>query len=419
LLRLHWGGVTVQAASSCSKPGSELLAPDASPYYWSVGDGSDDVRAHIHTDGTLHIYGSGEMKHYTSLADENKYPHNDTIKKVVIGDGVTSIGNSAFSGCTALKSVIIPNGVKKIWSSAFYKCSKLTSVNLPDDLEYIGAYAFQESGLKSITIPKNVTNIGGSAFKDCSKLKKVIIKNSDSFYADITKFDRMVFDGTTDIKTLVIEEASSGKEAAVKKIIQTAFCWNGSTLGETSGITGENITIYLPSNMTTYFETNNVTFGSAAVSDVSSYDGSSDSSDDSDDDSDSDHASDSNQDSDDDDEDETASYRQEHRPAPPPTSRVEADALLNQLNYEISRVTDETTSINVVSKYYNSFSTEFMTKLQNEKMDGKMLYLEYDYEGSHYVTAIPGGPSLAVDHDWYGPVKLMTLFPTIPTGPAK
>ena len=101
-----------------------------------------------------------------------------SLTSVTIPEGVTSIGNNAFSGCTGLTSVIIPNGVTSIGNGVFSSCSGLTSVTIPSSVTSIGAYAFQWSGLTSVIIPEGVTSIGDEAFDSCSQLKKVVLPES-------------------------------------------------------------------------------------------------------------------------------------------------------------------------------------------------------------------------------------------------
>ena len=104
---------------------------------------------------------------------------NTEITNLVIPNSVTSIGKSAFAGCSGLTSVTIPNSVMWIRESAFYGCSGLTSVTIPTSVKSIGDWAFEYcSGLTSITIPNSVTSIGLEAFRDCSGLTSVTIGNS-------------------------------------------------------------------------------------------------------------------------------------------------------------------------------------------------------------------------------------------------
>ena len=101
------------------------------------------------------------------------------LTSVTIPNSVTSIGSSAFSGCSGLTSITISNSVTSIGSSAFEGCSGLTSVTIPNSVTSIGSYAFYNcSGLTSVTIPNSVTSIGSSAFEGCSGLTSVTIPNS-------------------------------------------------------------------------------------------------------------------------------------------------------------------------------------------------------------------------------------------------
>ena len=105
----------------------------------------------------------------------NLYLNNELITELVIPDGVTSIGNSAFSGCSRLTSVTIPNSVTSIGGYAFYGCSGLTSITIPNCVTSIGEWVFAYCwGLTSVTIGNSVTSIGEKAFYGCSGLETVI-----------------------------------------------------------------------------------------------------------------------------------------------------------------------------------------------------------------------------------------------------
>ena len=90
--------------------------------------------------GVLVITGKGKMNDYLYL---KRAPWSEyDIKRIIIGDGITTIGGNAFSYCRALTSVTIPNSVTKIGSSAFTYCSALTSVTIPNSVTEIGGRAF-------------------------------------------------------------------------------------------------------------------------------------------------------------------------------------------------------------------------------------------------------------------------------------
>ncbi len=127
--------------------------------------------------GTLTISGTGEMADYNN-SNGSPWSVNatGTIRAVVIGKDVTSIGSCAFYNTTYLTSVTFENGsdLTNIGHAAFGMCGKLTSITIPSSVTTIGQRAFVGcEELTSITIPSSVTTIGANAFKWCSGLQSV------------------------------------------------------------------------------------------------------------------------------------------------------------------------------------------------------------------------------------------------------
>ena len=138
--------------------------------YWN----EDNLTWKLDADGTMTISGTGAMKNYNS--DDNPSPayKNSNVKTVVIEDGVTSIGNYAFSDCSSLTSITIPDSVTSIGYYAFFYCTSLTSITIPDSVTSIGNYAFSNcTNLTSIKIPSSVTSMDSKAFYNCSSLKTI------------------------------------------------------------------------------------------------------------------------------------------------------------------------------------------------------------------------------------------------------
>ena len=107
------------------------------------------------------------LKDKLTTAGESAKIHLDLSQTT----GLTSIGDSAFEGCSGLTSVEIPDGVTSIDEYAFYGCRSLTSVEIPDGVTSISEWAFRDcSELTSVEIPASVTSIGDGAFYGCSGL---------------------------------------------------------------------------------------------------------------------------------------------------------------------------------------------------------------------------------------------------------
>ena len=103
-----------------------------------------------------------------------------SLTSVYIGNSVTSIGENAFRGCTGLPSVFIPSSITVISAGVFRECSNLTSVDLPNGISQIGNNAFYNcSSLTDLVIPDEVpSTIGDYAFCGCSSLTSVTIPST-------------------------------------------------------------------------------------------------------------------------------------------------------------------------------------------------------------------------------------------------
>ena len=158
--------------------------------------------------GTLTISGEGEMDNYNYSNGKSSSPWqslSSSIKKIIIGEGITSIGNlafykcidlieikisdsvtfigkSAFSGCKRLKEIIIPDKVTSIGNVAFWDCKSLEKVIISDKVIKIGVLAFCYCrNLREIMLPDSIIKIGDNIFKNCNRLKKIYYRAGSGF----------------------------------------------------------------------------------------------------------------------------------------------------------------------------------------------------------------------------------------------
>lgn len=91
--------------------------------------------------GDLTVSGTGDMASFTATgAPWAEY--RDQVKLVIVGQGVTSIGSSAFQDCKNLELVRLPNTLTALGKAAFLRCGKLTNITLPASLESVGEDCF-------------------------------------------------------------------------------------------------------------------------------------------------------------------------------------------------------------------------------------------------------------------------------------
>ena len=115
-------------------------------------------------DGTLVISAVGAMQDYTSAAQTPWFKDRAEIRKIVVQQGVTTIGDYAFYGCENVTSVTLPDTVTQIGKLAFYGCKALRTLTVPDSVLVVEDYAFAKAGLQSIVFRGSAPVLGAGIF---------------------------------------------------------------------------------------------------------------------------------------------------------------------------------------------------------------------------------------------------------------
>ena len=138
----------------------------------------DNLKWTFTDDGTLTISGTGEMEHADgnsgyAWGTDNHTLDRTLIKKIVVEEGVTTLGEYIFWDCSSLTEVKLPNSLTTLGKECFKKCTALKSITLPDNITLIDESAFEEcKALETVTFPKNLKEVHAQAFY-CCNLKKV------------------------------------------------------------------------------------------------------------------------------------------------------------------------------------------------------------------------------------------------------
>ena len=184
-----------------------------------------------YADGTLTISGTGAMANYNSY-NAPWIGYRNSITKVIVENGITTVGTHAFESMKNLTEVVLPNSVTRIGLRAFVQCDGLTTVTIPDSVTFIGEYAFANSdllatvnlgsgvktidyrgfynckALKSISLPNSVTTLGKEAFSTCTSLTEASIGSG------ITTISGSAFRSCSSLKKVTIGGNVTGIEAS-------------------------------------------------------------------------------------------------------------------------------------------------------------------------------------------------------------
>ncbi len=186
--------------------------------------------------GTLTVTGTGEipfMNCFTvdclpRLWESQKIA--DQIKTLVIGEGITKVGDCAFCYLVSLQKVRLPKSVNHIDNHAFYGCTSLTEINLEDsNLTKMGYAALGSCNLSKIKLPSSLKEVGEKVFTGNSNLKEVKFCGTAS-----PAYEKAAFDGCVNLTDVKVPEGYKGSQFCEKSVdcALNGNCKIGGSCGE-------------------------------------------------------------------------------------------------------------------------------------------------------------------------------------------
>ncbi len=182
------------------------ITASAAPDLYSGSCGDSLTWSYDETTGTLTISGEGVMYDFP-YDDSQWFDLKSEITNVVIEEGVTSIGDSAFELFVNLKNVTIPESVTSIGAYAFDECDSITNIVLHEGVTKIGDGAFSNCDyLDTVVIPGTVTEFGDYVFASCDRLANVTLCDGltdiglDTFNNCISLTDIVIPEGVTSLR---------------------------------------------------------------------------------------------------------------------------------------------------------------------------------------------------------------------------
>ena len=135
------------------------------------------------------------------IIEKHAFANCHNVEEVIIPNTVEDIGGSAFSCCERLRKISLPENLDVLKDNMFYLCKSLTSIHLPKNLKIIETGAFNGcDNLVNVTIPESVEEIGSYAFCKCESIKKMNIPPK------VKRIEKMTFFYCTELKSVSLPE---------------------------------------------------------------------------------------------------------------------------------------------------------------------------------------------------------------------
>ncbi len=164
---------------------------------------SDYINWKITSDGVLTLSGNCEMRDQERTASFTCgwANYRNMVKKIVIGEGITSTGVRAFEYFDNLETVVLPSTITKINLNSFAHDPKLKNINFPEGLTSIGNFAFYgATSLDTIELPSTLTSLGEASFYCCYPLKELNIPEG------VTEIPKDCFAGANALEKLTLPD---------------------------------------------------------------------------------------------------------------------------------------------------------------------------------------------------------------------
>ena len=153
------------------------------------------------------------------------------LKRVIIGDGVTNVGDYALFCLPAATQVTLPESVTRIGRYGIAMCSALTGMSIPKSVTEIGDFGLAGNGLTAVTLPDGLQSLGRGAFDTCASLTNTTLPAAitavpGKCFADCTKLLNVKYAGTV---TAIGERAFEGCKSLTKAPIPAAVTALGNS----------------------------------------------------------------------------------------------------------------------------------------------------------------------------------------------